>query len=219
MADSSNIIAEALRMLVARCPRLARLCYWAGTSSIALEELGHRDSYDLDFHTLSALQDVRPILTEIERAFPDFQVVQPPDEFGSGFRGILHLPDGVITVEVLSNYDDVPSTDLTPSRIEPAIQRISLARYLDDKIQCVAERNEARDLVDVVSVLRQHPALVPRARSALEDQDRLLIAERLLRWTDEGIERDLRGYPGVDPADAREARDLLLSWLHGGYPP
>lgn len=29
-------------------------CYWAGTSATALEELGHRESFDLDFHTREA---------------------------------------------------------------------------------------------------------------------------------------------------------------------
>ena len=84
----------ALMLLAERCPRLAKMCYWAGTAAIAIEELHHRQSFDLDFHTRQALYDVRPILAEIQAAFPgDFEVIQAPDEFGSSFQGVLALPD------------------------------------------------------------------------------------------------------------------------------
>lgn len=205
----------ALRVLAERCPRLTGLCYWAGTASIAIEDLHHRQSFDLDFHTQRALQNTLPILAEIQHAFPDdFEVTQTPDAFGSGFQGVLTLPDGNrITIEVLANYEDVPDDELVTSRTAPAFKRIGLARYLADKIQCIAERSEARDLVDIRAVLRQSPAFEQRAREMLAQQDALLIAERLLSWSDEGIAGDLEAYPDVDPGDAREACDLLLSWL------
>lgn len=64
------------------------MCYWAGTSSIAIEELGHRESFDLDFHTRQALVDVRPILAELESELADsVSVAQVPDAYGSGFSG------------------------------------------------------------------------------------------------------------------------------------
>jgi len=49
----NQIAQDALRLLVNRCPRLSGTCYWAGTSSIAIEELEHRESFDLDFHTVA----------------------------------------------------------------------------------------------------------------------------------------------------------------------
>ena len=102
----------AVRLLNQRCPRLSRQCYWAGTSAIAIEELHHRLSFDLDFHTLRALSDVRPILAELQNAFPGaFEIVQAPDEFGSGFGGVWTLPDGVrITVEARSNFEGLSWT-------------------------------------------------------------------------------------------------------------
>lgn len=210
-----QIIKEALGLLVVRCPRLPKMCYWAGTAALSIEELQHRASFDLDFHTHRALADVRPLLAEIRAVFRDaFEIVQTPDAFGSGFRGVLALPDGEqITVEVLSNYEDVPAEDLVQSSTEPAIQRASVARYLADKIQCVAERAEARDLVDLLAVLSRHPRLESDARLALAQQDAVIVAERLLAWTDEEIRKDLEAYPDVDPVDASEARDLLLGWL------
>jgi hypothetical protein len=191
------------------------LCYWAGTASVAIEELGHRQSFDLDFHTVKALENVGPILTEIRAAFPgSFEIVRAPDEFGSGFQGLLTLPGGErIAVEVLANFEDVPERDLVASRTSPEIKRVSLSRYLADKTQCVAERMEARDLVDIAAVLRHAPGLEQRARRLLEDQDAVLLAERLLAWTDEAIARDLEAYDDVAPDDAISARDLLLSWL------
>lgn len=57
-------ICEAVRLVAEKCPRIRTSCYWAGTSAVATEVLGHRRSMDLDFHTLRALQDVRPILAE-----------------------------------------------------------------------------------------------------------------------------------------------------------
>jgi hypothetical protein len=213
--NQEQIIKESLGLLVARCPRLVKMCYWAGTAALSIEELQHRGSFDLDFHTHHALADVRPILAEIQAVFgDDFEIVQAPDAFGSGFRGVLRLPDGEqITVEILSNYEDVPAEDLVRSSTAPKIQRASVARYLADKIQCVAERTEARDLVDLLAVLRRYPRLESNARRALAQQDALIVVERLLAWTDEEIGRDLAAYPDVEPADAIEARDLLLGWI------
>ncbi len=204
-----------MRLLVKRCPRIAKLCYWAGTSSIAIEELGHRQSFDLDFHTRKALQDVRPILMEIQDLFPGkFEVVRSPDEFGSGFQGVLRLPGGrKISVEVLSNYEDVSDSDLSVARTLPGLRRVSLRRYLADKIQCVAERTEARDLVDIRAVLRKHRDMQALVKRLLGQQDALLIAERLLAWTDVSIRKDLKAYADVDPEDAVRMRDQLIEWL------
>jgi len=65
----TEIARNAVRLLAVRCPRLTRLCYWAGTASIAIEELHHRQSFDLDFHTRKALENARPILAEMRAAF------------------------------------------------------------------------------------------------------------------------------------------------------
>ena len=93
--------------------------------------------------------DVRPILAEIKEAFPNrFEIVSQQDEFGAGFRGVLTLPNREkITVEVLSNFQDVLQNELTDSNILPQIKRITRERFLADKIQCIAERSEARDLI------------------------------------------------------------------------
>ncbi|MBN1670523.1 MAG: nucleotidyl transferase AbiEii/AbiGii toxin family protein [Kiritimatiellae bacterium] len=223
--EQNEVLRNAVRLLAARCPRLVARCYWAGTSAISLEELSHRQSFDLDFHTTRALQDVRPILAEVRKRFPDaIETIQAPDEFGSGFRGILTLPDGAqVTLEILSNYEDVPETDLVPSSVAPSVRRVSLPRYLADKIQCVAERAEARDLADIAAVLAARPDLEQTAREFTAAQDALLLAERLLAWTDEAIAEDLAAYDDVQTADAAKARDLLLKWLkadrgEGGAP-
>lgn len=126
----------------------------------------------------------------------------------------MRLPGGErITVEVLANFEDVPEQDLVDSMTAPAIQRVSLRRYLADKIQCVAERAEARDLIDIAAVLRHQPRFEPAARQALAAQDALLVTERLQAWTDAAIAADLEGYPEVDPREAGEIRDRLLAWL------
>ena len=210
-----QVSRDALRLLAERCPRLAKKCYWAGTAAIAIEELHHRRSFDLDFHTLEALYDVRPILAEIRAAFPgDFEIVQSPDEFGSGFQGTLMLPGGErITIEVLSNHENVPASDIVDAETSDRIKRVSLSRYLADKIQCVAERAEARDLVDILAVLRTHPSMNARARGLLAAQDAVLLVERLLGWTDAELEKDLEVYDDVSVGDAREARDLLMKWI------
>jgi len=205
----------ALRLLGEHCSRLRRLCYWAGSAALAIEELHHRTSFDLDFHTRQALKNVRPIMSEIQHAFPgQFEVIQAPDEFGASFRGTLTLPGGErITVEVMSNYEDVLEEDLVPSTTAPGMLRVSLSRYLADKIQCVAERAEARDLVDIRAVLNRHPEMEPLAHRLLMEQDALLVAERLLSWTDVRITADLAAYVDVSPEDAKKTRDMLLKWL------
>jgi hypothetical protein len=211
----ADLIRDALRLLVERCPRIATTCYWAGTSAIALEELRHRSSLDIDLHTKRALMDVRPILVELQRAFPgDFALIEDPDDSGSGFRGVLGLPGGrSISIEVLSNYEDVPAPHLVDSSTVPQLKRVSLARYLADKVQCVVERVEARDLVDIGAVLQKHPELTEAAKRLVFEQDDLLLSERLLAWTRREIEEDLRAYPDAEPEEARRTRDLLLSWI------
>ncbi|MHB2020287.1 MAG: nucleotidyl transferase AbiEii/AbiGii toxin family protein [Candidatus Xenobia bacterium] len=180
-----------------------------------LEELGHRDSFDLDFHTFRALQDVRPILAEMETALSDqFELVETPDELGSGFEGVLTLPDGgKVAIQVLSNYESVSTADLVSSRLEPDLKRVSLKRYVADKIQCVADRAEARDLIDIHAVLQQHRNLEPWVRKLLAQQDAVLLVQRLQKWTDDAVVRDLKAYPGVSVAGAIEIRDRLLRWV------
>jgi len=145
-------------------------CYWAGTSAIALEELGHRESFDLDFHSRHAFVDTRPFLAELQQAFASsLELIQAPDTRGSGFSA--------------------------------------------DKVQCVLERIEARDLVDIRAVLRARPRLRYAFQKAVATQDALLLAERLLGWTEEALREDLLAYPGVDPADAISMRDEFLGLL------
>lgn len=214
-AKQVQLSQDAIRLLAERCPRLAKKCYWAGTAAIAIEELHHRKSFDLDFHTREALYDVSPILAEMRAAFPGgFELIQSPDEFGSGFQGILTLPGGErITVEVLSNYEDVPASDMVNAKTSDRIKRVSLHRYLADKIQCIAERAEARDLVDILAVLETHPSMQEMAHRLLAAQDAVLLVERLLGWSDSEIEKDLAAYDDVLADDARKARDLLLKWI------
>jgi len=213
--DRNAALQKALMALAENCARLRETCYWAGASAIALEELHHRGSFDLDFHTQKALADVRPILAEIHQAFPGgFELVSAPDAFGSGFKGILRLPgqEGV-TVEVLSNFEDVPSTQLVQSETAPKIRRITLQRFLADKLQCIAERSEARDLIDVAAILRHQPQLTSEAKRIVKSLDALILAERLTGWSEASIREDLSAYRDVDAGDALYARDLLLGWL------
>ena len=48
-SDQDQALCEAVRLLADRCPRLARSCYWAGTSCISLEELQKEfgDSFEI----------------------------------------------------------------------------------------------------------------------------------------------------------------------------
>lgn len=213
--DYTRSIREAVNLLAQKCPRLVASCYWAGTGAISVEELGHRQSFDLDFHTRKALQDVRPLQAEMAKAFPGgFELIHASDEYGSGFKGLLSLPSGEkITVEVLSNYEDVSDTDLVASQVGHLLKRVSLLRYLADKVQCIVERSEARDLVDIAAVLHRHPELEEHIRRLLAEQDELMVVERLLGWTDASIVADLTAYTDVDPSQARDMRDQLLTWI------
>ena len=128
---------------------------------------------------------------------------------------LLETPVYVLPV----HYEDVPDRDLVACATVQGLARVSLSRYLADKVQCVAERAEARDLVDIHAVLEQHPELADEAKAWLAQQDALLLVERLQAWTDAEIAADLRAYPDVDPADARQARDVILAWLRPGPMP
>ncbi len=120
-----DMIRHALNLIQERCPRVIQTCYWAGTAAISAEELNHRHSYDIDLHTKKALIDTRPLLAEFRHAFPGaFELTQSPDEFGSGFQGVLTLPDGMrVTLEVLANYEDLADDDLVPARLA-GVQRV-----------------------------------------------------------------------------------------------
>lgn len=212
------LLKAALLRIATKCPRLVRRCYWAGTSAISLEETRHRESFDLDFHTLEALADTRPVLSELQSAFPGaLEIVQPPDADGSGFSCVLRLPEGEsLTLQVLAGFETVPESDLVATSLVPRLRRITLARYLFDKVQCVLERVEARDLVDIGAVLKHQPSLEGVLRQAVVAQDPLLIAERLLGWTEELIREDLRAYPDVDPRDAIAVCARLLQLVKSG---
>ncbi len=212
-----DMISHALTLILERCPRLVQACYWAGTAAISAEVLHHRHSYDIDLHTKKALVDTRPLLAEIRQAFPGaFELTQSPDEFGSGFQGVLTLPDGKrVTLEVLSNHEDLSDDDLVTARLAD-VQRVSLKRYLADKLQCVAEREEARDLIDIGAVLGKRPELLKEAHRLLLEQDAALIAERLLNWTKKRLAEDLAAYPEVSADQAVAVRDMLLQWLKEG---
>jgi hypothetical protein len=212
-AERTELLKQAVVRIADRCPRLVAQCYWAGSSAIAIEELEHRESFDLDFHTQEALIDTRPLLAELERSFPDaLQVVHPPDAFGSGFTGSLALTDAAkVTLQVFAGFETVPDTDLVPAKTAPRLRRITLRRYLADKVQCVLERIEARDLIDIAAVMKLRPELGGVLRRAVAAQDAILLAERLLGWTEEAIRNDLRAYTDVAPADAVAMRDRLLT--------
>lgn len=207
-----ELLRQAVEHIAQTCPRLVKSCYWAGTSAIALEELGHRESFDLDFHTQEPLVDTRPFLAELERAFPGrVELVRAPDSFGSGFTGLIELSSGVkVTLQVFAGFESVPDEDLVRATTASQLRRVALHRYLADKVQCVLERLEARDLVDIAAVLKQRPRLERALRAAVAAQDALLLAERLLAWTDASIRDDLRAHLDVDPEAAIAMRQRLL---------
>ncbi len=212
--ERARLLREAVRAIASRCPRLVAECYWARTSAIALEELGHRESFDLDFHSRHAFVDTRPFLAELQRGFPgSIELIQAPDARGSGFSAVMQLEDERLTLQVFAAFEDVPDHDLVSSSTESAVLRVSLQRYLADKVQCVLERIEARDLVDLRAALRARPRLRYAFQKAVAEQDALLLAERLLAWTDDAIREDLLAYPDVGPADAISMRDELLRSL------
>lgn len=144
--DQALQLQSTLTELISRCPKIRQDCYWAGTSAIALEELQHRDSFDLDLHTIHALADVRPMLSEIQIAFTDrLTLIEAPNPYGSGFQGSIQLDSGAeLTLQVMANFEEVPLDQLVPSRLVPGIRRVGLAKYLRDKLTCLVERAEAR---------------------------------------------------------------------------
>jgi hypothetical protein len=208
-------LQNALQELISACPRVKKECYWAGTSAIALEELHHRDSFDLDLHTILALQDTGLMLAEVQKAFAErFSLIEPPSPYGSGFQGLLKIPSGEeLTVQLMANFEDIPLNQLSPSRLVPGIRRVGLAKYLRDKLTCLVERAEARDLLDVMAVLDQRPAMLGEVRRFLVTLDEILLTERLLNWSESAIAIDLKAYPNSRPEDAIRARDLLLGLL------
>ena len=217
--ERNDLLRGAVRRIADGCPRLVATCYWAGTSAISLEETAHRESFDLDFHSQHALADTRPLLAELRRTFAgSLELVQAPDAFGSGWSGVIELSAEKATLQVFANFDDVPDADLVASSTAPALRRVALHRYLADKVQCVVERVEARDLVDIHAVVHSHPRFGALLRRAIHAQDGLMLAERLLGWTDTGIRDDLRGYRDVDPGSAITMRDELLALVRSHGP-
>lgn len=139
--DLASILAATLREIVSDCPSVKTSCYWAGTSAIALEELKHRDSFDIDLHTIRALEDLRPLLAEMETTFTTrLSLAEPPGPYRSGFQGIIQVSDGKeLTLQVMANYEEVPLDQLVDSTLVPGLRRVGLAKYLRDKLTCLVE--------------------------------------------------------------------------------
>jgi predicted nucleotidyltransferase component of viral defense system len=124
---------------------------------------------------------------------------------------VIELEGGErLTVQVFAGFEAVPAGDLVQSTTAPALRRVALRRYLADKVQCVVERIEARDLVDIAHVMSARPDLEPALRRALRNQDALLVAERLQGWSDAAIRDDLRAHTDTRPETAIAMRDRLL---------
>lgn len=213
--DLAQLLLSALGEIVSSCPRVVRRCYWAGTSAISIEELQHRNSFDIDLHTLRAQASTAPILQDLQQQFgPRFSLIETPNPYGAGFQGALSVTGGQsLTLQVMSNFQTVKKSEVVPSSRIPVLLRVGLTKYLRDKLTCLVERAEARDLVDVQATLRQRPDLEKVARKELAALDEVLLVERLLAWSDQAIAGDLKLYPEVDPALACSARDLLLKWV------
>lgn len=211
--DPQQSLIAAARLVAERCPLLVECCYWSGTSVIALEVLHHRDSLDLDFHTRDAHVNVLPLLDEMESAL------------GSRFHLIASREQGIscwigddssepIACQVFSSFEAASEDDLVPSTTAPGFDRLTLRRYLINKVQCVAERLEARDLYDIEAALRHDPSRVKTVRLALQEQDLLFMLERLQGWSAGSLAADLRRmYPDIDPSLATEARERLMGWI------
>jgi hypothetical protein len=88
----NELLKTALQMLAERCPRLIQSCYWAGTAAVSIEELHHRQSFDL--------VDVAAVLDR----HPDME---------QSCRRMLAGQDAAILVERLIAWtDDALSRDL-----------------------------------------------------------------------------------------------------------
>jgi hypothetical protein len=135
-----------------------------------------------------------------------FEVLRPPDAFGSGFTGLLAVEGVQVTMQVFAAFESVPDGDLVPSATAPKLRRIALHRYLADKVQCVLERLEARGLVDIAAVLRKSPPMERVLSRAVAAQDALLLAERLLGWL-------LCRSPGAAPSSTCSASEATAQ--HG----
>ena len=121
-----------------------------------------------------------------------------------GFRRDGSFVHGVIHVHTY-RVEEVEQIDVGQVQLP-------LIKIMSDVLQCVVERAEARDLVDILAVIRSKPSLEDKARLLLRQQDAVLVVERLLAWSDADIDADLEAYDDVSRQDAQEARDLLLKW-------
>lgn len=213
--NNSSLWLELLEEITSKCPMLVKSCYWAGTTAIALEELNHRESFDLDFHSDTALLDARPLLAELKIAFKDrLQVIQAPDSFGGGFRVTIKSKAGEsLVIEVLSNFEDIPDYELVHSKLVPNLRRVSLNKYLKSKVQYLVERNEARDLVDIAATLAKFPNSEGIVKAFVLKQDAVLMAERLLNWKDEDLAQELSIYGDDKKTLAVFIKEKILLWL------
>jgi predicted nucleotidyltransferase component of viral defense system len=116
-------------------------------------------------------------------------------------------------IEVLSNFDDVSKEDLSEAKIVKGVKRVSLNKYLRDKLQCLCERTEARDLADIFAVLQKFPKLVNFAHQCLLQIDLVLLSQRLLDWNDEALKSDLLKYNDIKFDEVKAMRDKMLAWI------
>ena len=117
-------------------------------------------------------------------------------------------------MEVRSSYQDTKPWELVVATLVPAFRRITLRRYVEDKVQCIVERAEARDLIDLRATLTLRPELESFIKQAVAEQDALLRNGCCPGMTQPFAE--ISRHTRTSNPETSDMRKLLLSWLKEG---
>lgn len=151
--DYVHLMQQALSEIAEAIPKSHEKLYLGGTAPVSIRHLRHAISLDLDFHTNQALAPTSLEARSLKKHFKGrLEWFEADHEFGI-FRGAIDSGEidqngGKILIEIdlFSHFEDTPNELLEDGGTWSKFKTTSLHAYLKNKVTCLEERAEAKDL-------------------------------------------------------------------------
>jgi len=200
-------MVKLVREIARAAPSLTKLCYLSGSTPVACEHLRHVVSMDLDWHGKNAIESPGAGMRELKKHFgKDLEFIMTDHEFGM-YKAELKYDGKVVSIDAFSSFEDVEPNMVRHSK-EMGVETISLGKYLQTKLSCIADRREIKDLYHLCAL---EEAGLPVQRQ-LARIDQLSLAEHIHTTKGDWGEEKAALLPEVTGLQ-RPSEEKFLAWL------